>query len=124
MTTYGRSSHFSNQKNVEIIVLVKFQSKSSPTIIMFGDIAKTLIKYMGHSGTIPSAINAKDVPVALQNLQEALKNEIEQTEDLSKSNHHDENEEEYVSLHTRAMPLIELLQAAIREDEYVTWDKG
>ena len=104
-------------------MLVKFQTKSYPTIVMFGDIAKTLIKYMGHSGTIPSAIDAKDIPTALQNLQEALKKEIDSTENLSKSDNTEDDEEEYVSLDIRAKPLIELLQAAINEDDYVMWDK-
>ena len=104
-------------------MLIKFQTKSYPAIVMFGDIAKKLIKYMGHSGTTPSAIDAKDVPTALQNLQEALKNEINSTENLSKSKNTEDDEEEYVSLDIRAKPLIELLQTAISEDEYVMWDK-
>ena len=104
-------------------MLVKFQTKSYPTIVMFGDIAKKLIKYMGHSGTIPSAIDAKDVPIALQNLQEALKKEINTSENSSKSHSTEDEEEEYVSIDTRAKPLIELIQTAIKEDEYVMWDK-
>ena len=35
----------------------------------------------------------------------------------------EDNNEEYISLDARAKPLIELLQAAIKEDEYVVWDK-
>lgn len=104
-------------------MLVKFQTKSYPTIVMFGDIAKKLIKYMGHSGAIPSAIDSKDVPTALLNLQEALKKEIDSKENLSKSTNTEDDNDEYVSLDTRAKPLIELLQTAIKEDEYVMWDK-
>ena len=105
-------------------MLIKFQTKSYPTIVMFGDIAKKLIKYKGHSETIPSAIDAGDVPTALQNLQEALKEEIDSTENSSKSNNIEDGEEEYISLDKRAKPLIELLQTAINEDEYVMWDKS
>lgn len=32
-------------------MLVKFQIKSQATITLFGDVAVTLIKLMGHSGT-------------------------------------------------------------------------
>ena len=104
-------------------MLVKFQTKSYPTIIMFGDVAKKLIKFMGHTGAIPSAIDAKDVPSALRNLQEALKNEINTTGNSSKSDNNEDDEEEYISIDKRANPLIELLQSAKKEDEYVMWDK-
>ena len=42
-------------------MLVKFQTKSQATITMFGDVAVTRIKLMGHSGTVPSALVAEDV---------------------------------------------------------------
>lgn len=105
-------------------MLVKFETKYYPTIVMFGDVAKQLIKFMGHSGTIPSAIDAKDVPFALQNLQERLKYVNEIIETTSESYNNSDDKEEYVSLDKRAKPLIELLQTAIKEDEYVMWDKA
>ena len=104
-------------------MLVKFETKSYPTIVMFGDVAKQLIKFMGHTGTIPSAIDAKGVPLALHNLQEKLKTTYEISETSSEC-HKDDDDEEYVSLGKRAKPLIELLQTAIKEDEYVMWDKA
>jgi len=103
-------------------MLVKFQTKSYPTIIMFGNVAKKLIKFMGQSGAIPSAIHAKDVPAALHNLQQALKEEINSTENSTKSHNNEDDEEEYISIDKRAKPLIELLQSAKKEDEYVMWD--
>ena len=53
-------------------MLVKFQTKSQATITMFGDVAVTLIKLMGHSGTVPSALLAEDVPAALARLKVAV----------------------------------------------------
>ena len=54
-------------------MLVKFQTKSQATITMFGDVAVTLIKLMGHSGTVPSALLAEDVPAALARLTSAAR---------------------------------------------------
>lgn len=46
-------------------MLVTFSTKVYADITMFGDIALVMLKMMGHSGTVPSAIRAEDVPVAL-----------------------------------------------------------
>ena len=99
-------------------MLIKFETNSYPTIVMFGDVGKKLIKFMGHSGTIPSAIHAEDVPTALHNLQHALKKEIDTTTD----NTNQDDEEDHISLDKRAIPLIELLQSAEKNDESVMWD--
>ena len=42
-------------------MLVTFSSPAYADITMFGDVAVRLIKMMGHSGTIPSALLAEDV---------------------------------------------------------------
>ena len=39
---------------------------------MFGDVAVTLLKMAGHSGTVPSALLAGDVPSALARLKQKL----------------------------------------------------
>ena len=46
-------------------MLVTFHTKAYANITMFGDVAKQLLELLGHSGTIPSAIKAEDVPAAL-----------------------------------------------------------
>ena len=53
-------------------MLVTFTTKAYADITMFGDVAITLLKMMGHSGTVPSAIRAKDVPEALRQLKAAV----------------------------------------------------
>ncbi|MDP5031276.1 MAG: DUF1840 domain-containing protein [Paraglaciecola sp.] len=100
-------------------MLVIFSSQVSANITMFGDIAVQLLKMMGHSGTVPSAILAKDVPAALANLEAALGATEQQSESEKPE---DENEEtSFVSLSHRALPLIDLLKAAIKEDCNVQW---
>ena len=52
-------------------MLVNFDSKVG-ALTMFGDVAVQLLKLMGHSGTVPSAILAPDIPAALDRLKRAL----------------------------------------------------
>lgn len=105
-------------------MLVIFSSSAYGDITMFGDIAKQLLKIMGHSGTIPSALYADDVPAALERLKRAIETgRIEQPgEDTSGSNN-SEDEEQHVDLATRAWPLIEMLESAVQENCNVMWDK-
>ena len=54
-----------------VIMLIKFDSEVG-SFIMNGDIAVQLLKAMGHSGTVPSAILARDIPAALARLKAAV----------------------------------------------------
>lgn len=102
-------------------MLVIFTSKSHGDITMFGNVAEHLIGLMGHSGTIPSAIAAKDIPDALARLEKAVALEdAKDTEDAASDND-DEAAEPPVSLYNRAFPLMEMLTAAIKEDCNVMW---
>ena len=44
-------------------VLIKFKTDAYADIIMFGDVAQQLLKMMGHSGTVPSAILLRMYPL-------------------------------------------------------------
>ena len=98
-------------------MLVIFTSKAYADITMFGDIAKKFIKFMGHSGTIPSAIKAEDIDVALHKLKAA----VEQSDDDVESTANDDDES-HVSLKVRAIPLIKLLEASSSQNVGVMWD--
>ena len=89
---------------------------------MFGDVAVRLIKMMGHSGAVPSALLAADVAAALERLELAVEAERQspEPEDSVK----DDVEEPAVSLPHRALPLIELLKAAAKAECNVMWDSN
>jgi hypothetical protein len=95
-------------------MLVTFTTKSYADITMFGDVAVALLKMMGHSGTVPSAILAEDVPVALDRLKVAIKAGKGAQATGGK-------EDEAVSMANRALPLINLLASAAKEKGDVTW---
>ena len=96
-------------------MLINFSCKEYENITMFGDIAKRLLKIMGHSGTVPGAIVAKDVPDALSRLEEALAKEKE-----NKPLRVDDDELE-ISLATRALPLVNMLKAAEKTNCNIMW---
>ncbi|CAG0976153.1 hypothetical protein ANAEL_01460 [Anaerolineales bacterium] len=103
-------------------MLVTFTCKAYADITMFGDVAKRLLKMMGQSGTVPSAIMAEDVPAALDRLTRAIESEkVVPTPDRPMNAQDDEANQQAVSLKTRALPLIELLTAAVKEDCNVMW---
>ena len=56
-------------------MLVTFTCPAYADITMFGDVAIRLLKMMGHSGTVPGALLAEDVPAALQRLEAAIEAE-------------------------------------------------
>jgi hypothetical protein len=97
-------------------MIVTFTTKSHADITMFGDVALALLKMMGHSPNVPGAILAADVPAALARLEDAL--DVAKT--LPPVDDVDE-EEPVVSMAHRALPLIGLLQAAIKAGANVMW---
>ena len=105
-------------------MLVTFKSNAYGNITMFGDMAERLIKMMGHSGTIPGAINAEDVPAALKRLKNAIDAEKKATTETTSDNENsDDNDKPPISLQVRAFPLVEMLTAASRDDCEVMWYK-
>ena len=87
---------------------------------MNGDIAVQLLKAMGHSGTVPSAILAGDIPAALARLKAAVAANPKAAIESSDSNDKDRRELQ-VSLQQRAFPLIDLLTRAAEKGAEVMW---
>lgn len=98
-------------------MLVTFHTKAYADITLFGDVALTLLKAIGHSGTVPSAIVADDVPAALARLKTVA---ASPTSSASEARNGDD--EPSVSLSNRALPLIKLFEAAIAAHADVMWD--
>jgi hypothetical protein len=88
---------------------------------MFGDVAQRLLKIMGHSGTVPGTILAKDVPAALLRLKNGIKSDASDSR-TNTADADEDSDKEKVSLAHRALPLIELLTAAAKEKCDVMWE--
>jgi hypothetical protein len=99
-------------------MLVTFKTKSYANIVMFGEVGLTILEMMGYGTSIPGAIVPEDVSHALSNLQRGLESVMRTTEAAEDSG----EEQPAVDLHTRALPLIELLQSAIDGQNHVRWE--
>jgi len=100
-------------------MLVTFSCDAYENITFFGDVAQRLLQLMKHSGTVPGAILANDVPQALAHLEQAL--------ERHKTGLHrgvwdeDETEESAIDIAKRAIPMIALLNAATKAKCDVMW---
>lgn len=107
------------------LMMIRFSSKAGPSITMMDRHALPLIRMMHHSGTVPSAILPDDLPSALQSLKSSLdtlghdQGDEPPAEDAAGDSDEDSDR---VALHTRAYPLLQLLESAVRDEQAVMWD--
>lgn len=101
-------------------MLITFHTRSFADITLFGDIGKQLIELMGHSPTVPGAILADDLPAALARLRSGVA--AAPAEQAGQENPGAEDNERPVSLAHRALPLIQLIEAALADKQNVMWD--
>lgn len=96
-------------------MFVTFKSNAYEDITYFHSVAKQLIQLMGHTGAIPGAIKATDLAHALVNLKQGLPHDPLNLKGSL------EEEESEISLAKRAIPLIHLLEASIKQGCDVLW---
>ena len=115
-------------KRVKRSMLITFSSKAHNDVTMFGDIAQSFIKMMGYTTEIPGAITAEDVNSALVNLEKNLavaaaadQQQIAQDKQQAVDIDDEDEKESEIKITVRAIPLIELLKAAISAKSYVMW---
>jgi hypothetical protein len=111
-------------------MLVTFRCKAYHDVLMFGDVAVRFLEMMGRTHEVPCAIESDEVPEALRLLQLAV-DDLKQHESEAPLEHeHSHNagelyadfkQEPQVSLAKRALPLIELLEAAKKAECFVSW---
>ena len=99
-------------------MLITFKTKSYANIMMFGDVAQKLLKMMDYGVSVPGGIIAQDLAQALNNLQRELESIVDVVEPAGDA----EQDQPAVSLHTRALPLIELMQSAIADQNDLRWE--
>jgi len=110
-----------------IEMIVKF-STSIGCVTMHGDAAVALLKGMGHSGTVPGAILAADLPSALAQLQRMLETSGDSTGapplPPPRSDEEEREREPVITLKTRAVPLLDMIRTAIARNSDLMWERG
>jgi hypothetical protein len=79
-----------------------------------------MLEMMDFGTAVPGAIRPEDLPAALDNLERALAKLPRQVEPAGDDD--EDDDQPRVGLHTRAVPLIELLRAAIADEVHVRWE--
>lgn len=93
-----------------------FKSKSGPSILMLDAVGKEILEMLGFGTRIPGAITAEDLPRARDNLNRALSAIPEPAPEQA------EEDNPPITLHKRALPVLQLIEASIADDEYLRWD--
>ncbi len=101
-------------------MLVNFDSDVG-TLTMFCDVAVQLLKSMGHTGAVPSAILPEDIPAALERLKAAAAAQPDAAAPRRSKPAGEQENELPISLKQRAFPLIELLERAAKRKCEVLW---
>ena len=108
-------------------MIVRFSTRAG-ALTMHGDAAVALLRAMGHSGTVPGAILAADLPAALASLRRTLQtqDEVAPPSAERRDDGADDNGdgEPPVSLRTRAVPLIDMVETAIARGSDLMWERG
>ena len=111
-------------------MLVTFKTDAYSNVTLFGNIALTLLRIIGHSETVPGAILAADVPAALSRLSKAVASDQSSAPVSLGTNGDDDDDDDdddqgpAVSLRNRALPLIDLLEAAVASEAGIMWEQG
>jgi hypothetical protein len=109
-------------------MIVKFSTRYGQ-LTMHGDAALALLRAMGHTGTVPGAILAADLPDALMRLERVIAESGDSnpsaTPPTGSQDDDDEAEREpVVTLRKRALPLQDMLRTAIARDSDLMWERA
>ena len=108
-------------------MIVNFSSRFG-RITLLGESAVRLLQLAGHSGTVPGAVLAADVPAFLEQLRAGLAAHGDELSPPAPAPAGDDEEERErpapVSLRKRAVPLLDLLETARLRQSDVMWERG
>ena len=109
-------------------MIVQFSTRAG-ALTVHGDTAVALLKAMGHSGTVPGAILAPELPAALAHLRRTLDelaaHPLPAPPTRTDGDDDEEREREPpVTLRMRAVPFINMIETAIARGSDLMWDRG
>lgn len=107
-------------------MLITFTSKVHPDVVMFGDIATVLLRAMGQSEQPPGILRGDEIRLAADRLRAYVdhapaENAADEEENTGKSDEERRERRNRVGLRTRALPLLDLLDASYRREADVIW---
>lgn len=104
-------------------MIITFKSKASGDVIMFGDVAKQMLRIMGKREDVPGIVTVEQLPEAVARLKAAVAAERAGVGGGAAAlEDEDEAARERVTLSQRAVPLIDLLERSLKEQVPVLWE--
>jgi Domain of unknown function (DUF1840) len=111
-------------------MLVKFTTRHGQ-LLMLGEPAVSLLRLGGHSGSVPSAVLAADLPGFIAKLRAGLAVRGEEPSPSppartpsDQDDASDEPRERQVNLRQRAVPLLEMLDTAVAQRSDLVWERA
>lgn len=107
--------------------IVTFKSAATADVIYFGDVAKRMMELMGKEAGDQGIVTVEQLPAAIERLKAAIAADKEshrqQVQDEERKTEKAEGggSRPRVSLTQRAVPLLEMLQTALRDKKPVVW---
>ena len=108
-------------------MIVTFQSQAAGDVIMFGDVAKRMMEIMGKAPEDKGIVTVEQLPDAIARLRAAVAAEKARLAGKSDDDLPQTEQGEgggtrpFVSIAQRAVPLLELLEFALRKKRVVVW---
>lgn len=106
-------------------MLFEFKSRATGTITMTDPVGRQVLEIIGKSPDPKGVITVQQLPAAIQALKAAAEKDLKAEEAARKGAKNDDDEEEdsknYVGIHQRVLPLIEMLGEALKAGKDVTW---
>ena len=108
--------------------MILFSSNKAGSILLFEEAGLALLKLMGTSGVVPSALQDEYLTYALAQLKHhlALQNAISDTpikdNNISSGRESDNERLQSITLSQRAYPLVQMLEQVIAHQGYLQWN--
>ena len=102
-------------------MLYEFKSKATGSVVMTGPIAERLLAIVGKDAGPKGIFTVEQMPAAIAALQAAVEREKAEAPADDEAGEPSPGAPRAVTLAQRAWPLIDMLQAAHRKGEPITW---
>jgi hypothetical protein len=109
-------------------VLITFKSEGSADVMMFGDVAMKLMELIGKEPAAKGVVTVEQLPQAIERLRQAIEADKAARRGQAPAQDDDEDEGEAegrkrdpIGIARRGLPLLELLEHGLREEEPVVW---
>ena len=104
--------------------MITFKSRASADVMMFGDVAKQMMGLFGKEASDQGTVTVEDLPAAISRLKAAIaasKTEQSAGGQAGQETPRETDQEAFVGIAQRALPLLELFEQSLQAKVPVVW---